>query len=58
VFSGKQKAKPEDDNTTSRLISFWHRDHHLGILSSTDSKFIEQLESWAYANGYRVERVR
>ena len=54
----KQKAKSEGDITSSRLISFWHENHHLGILSSTDTRFIEQLEAWAYANGYRVEHVR
>lgn len=40
---------------TNLLISFWKEHRNLGVLSSTDRVFVEELRQWAKKKGYRVE---
>jgi hypothetical protein len=54
----KQNLVPEREGSKSQVISFWSKTHNVGVLSSTDEEFIEELKRWAAANGYRVEEVR
>lgn len=46
-----------NSGTTNRnwVISFWKDGHHLGVLSATDERFIEEMRKWAKEKGYRVE---
>lgn len=37
------------------VLSFWKDGHNLGVLSSTDTKFIEAMRQWAKRQGYKVE---
>jgi hypothetical protein len=50
-------VKPGADKGTNQVISFWHEGHNLGVLSSCDAKFIEEMRRWAKKNGYRVEPI-
>ena len=42
---------------TNKVLSFWKNSHNVGVLSSTDKHFIEQMERWAKRNGYTVKIV-
>jgi len=37
------------------VISLWKNGTNVGVLSSTDEKFLEKIRRWAKRNGYRVE---
>lgn len=37
------------------LVSLWHGEHNVGVLSSTSAEFVEELRRWATKRGYRVE---
>jgi len=39
------------------VISFWKEHRNVGVLSSTDKAFVEELRQWAKKKGYRVETV-
>lgn len=50
-------ADSERGGNKSQLISFWCKMRNVGVLSSSDEDFIEELKRWATANGYRVEQL-
>jgi len=54
----EQNVEFKSDSTKSQVISFWNSLGNVGVLSSTDKNFIDELKRWANANGYRVEDVR
>lgn len=41
--------------SVNRVLSFWKRKRNVGVLSTTDEEFIEEMKKWARENGYRVE---
>jgi hypothetical protein len=40
---------------TNLLVSLWHGEHNVGVLSSTSAEFVAELKRWAEKHGYRVE---
>ena len=53
----KLNAETGVPGNKSQVIAFWNEKHNVGVLSSTDKEFVEELKTWAKANGYRVEEV-
>ena len=50
-FVAKERTvESESDGTKSRVISFWNNSRNVGVLSSTDKRFIDELRQWANAN--------
>ena len=40
---------------TNQVISLWKDGHNVGVLSSTDAKFLEEMKEWARKKGYEVK---
>jgi len=46
----ERTVESESDGTKSQVISFWNNSRNVGVLSSTDKRFIDELKRWANAN--------
>jgi len=40
----------------NQVLSIWKDGHNIGVVSATDTKFIEKFLEWAKKNGYKVKR--